>query len=159
VASFTCTRKQQTLTQTHAHSHKQTTQLTAATFDDDAWTERRTLIMVLAGCCLMLPIALWRDLGALSKTSFISIVAVVFIILSVTIRGPAEATKEHIASTPESYVFMRTSVGFALLRSVISYHFISRTCHIMYFHVFLQRHNTALTNNHCDAHHLYHCSS
>ncbi len=55
----------------------------------------RTAVMLISGCCIILPLSMLRDMSSLSSTSLISIAADFFMVLFICIRAKHAADKEN----------------------------------------------------------------
>ena len=66
--------------------------------------DSRPFIVILFSCLIMLPLSLYKHIASLSITSFLSLTAVFFIILSVIIEAPSTASKDDINYNNLSFI-------------------------------------------------------
>lgn len=71
----------------------------------------RTVILLLTGCCVILPLSLLRDMSSLSSTSALSIFADFLMIIFICSRGSAAAKSEDTSfNYPEDLTFISSNL-------------------------------------------------
>ena len=97
----------------------------------EPWIKRVVLVSIAVGA--VLPLSLLKDMAALSKTSFISLVSVIFItgvVISRAIMGPGDAP---IPVTPVDRELLFIDVNFFPAIGIISFAFVCHhACFIVY---------------------------
>eukprot|EP00602_Paraphysomonas_sp_CaronLab_P000044 CAMPEP_0185027530 /NCGR_PEP_ID=MMETSP1103-20130426/12686_1 /TAXON_ID=36769 /ORGANISM="Paraphysomonas bandaiensis, Strain Caron Lab Isolate" /LENGTH=493 /DNA_ID=CAMNT_0027561579 /DNA_START=35 /DNA_END=1513 /DNA_ORIENTATION=- len=82
----------------------------------------RELLMTIAGVVIILPLCLLRNISSLSSASFVSLSAVLLLVIIVAVAGPSEAADQGLEFDPSDVTFMSPSIFGRI--GTISFHYV-----------------------------------